>query len=288
MAGGAWEEAWMMVVGRPAPDTVTQRLVGLGVARGERPALAGGSAAWPGQTLSHACLAAVLQAAAAGLTRHGVREQDFVGVCVPDAVSYILAVHAIRAAGGVPTPVPCGGTPAEMAGQLTDCGARLLITAGPPAGAALTAADGSWVRQVISFDEVPGTTSFCSLLCRGSRPPALADPADLALAPYRAGPDGLLRLEPVTHGQLDADLHRLAGSTPITGRDVVLAAPPDGNARDYTVLLDLALLQGATVVATAADGLPDAARAHGGTAAIVHPGTSIPADLALRMVTAAC
>jgi len=288
MAGGAWEEAWMMVVGRPAPDTVTQRLVGLGVARGERPALVGGSAAWPGQTLSHASLAAVLQAAAAGLTRHGVREQDIVGVCVPDAVSYVLAVHAIRAAGGVPTPVPCAGTPATMAGQLTDCGARLLITAGPLAGAALTAADGSWVRQVISFDEVPGTTSFCSLLSRGSRPPALASPADLALAPYRAGPDGLPRLEPVTHGQLDADLHRLADSTPITDRDVVLAAPPDGNARDYTVLLDLALLQGATVVATAADGLPDAARAHGGTAAIVHPGTSIPAGLALRMVTPAC
>ena len=30
MAGGAWEEAGMMVTGMPAPDTVTQRLVGLG------------------------------------------------------------------------------------------------------------------------------------------------------------------------------------------------------------------------------------------------------------------
>ena len=213
MAGGAWEEARMMVTGMPAPGAVTQRLVGLGVARGERPALVGGSAAWPGRTLSHASLAAVLQAAAAGLARHGVRDQDIVGVCVPDAVSYVLAVHSIRAAGGVPSPLRCAGTAAEMASQLTDCGARLLITAEPVAGTALAAADDSWVRQVISFDEVPGTTSFCSLLSRGSRAPAAAGPADLALAPYRTGPDGTRQL-PVTHGELAADLHRLAGGHP--------------------------------------------------------------------------
>jgi acyl-CoA synthetase (AMP-forming)/AMP-acid ligase II len=282
MAGGAWEEARMMVTGMPAPDTVTQRLVGLGVARGERPALVGGSAAWPGRTLSYASLAAALQAAAAGLVRHGLRDQDIVGVCVPDAVSYALAVHAVRAAGGVPSPLCADATTAEMADQLTDCAARLLITAGPLADAAMAAADAAWVRQVISFDEVPGTTSLRSLLSRGSRPAAVAGPADLALAPY--GPDGA---EPVTHGELAADLHRLAAAIPVSERDVVLAAPPDGHPRDYTVLLDLALLQGATVVASPADGLPDAARAHGGTAAIVHPGTSLPAGLDLRMVTAA-
>lgn len=270
----------MVVTGMPAPNTVTQRLVGLGVARGEQPALVGGSAAWPGRTLSYASLAAVLQAAAAGLARHGLRDQDIVGVCVPDAVSYVLAVHAIRAAGGVPSPLCTASHPAELASQLTDCAARLLITADPLAGAALAAADAAWVRQVISFDEVPGTTSFCSLLSRGSHPPAVAGPADLALAPYDAGTQ-----QPVTHDELAADLHRLAGVIPIGGHDVVLAAPPDGG-RDYPVLLDLALLQGATVVATPADGLPDAARAHGGTAAIVHPGTSLPAGLDLRMVTA--
>ena len=157
----------MMVTGMPAPDTVTQQLVGLGVARGERPALVGGNAGWPGQTLSHASLAAALQGAAAGLARHGLRDQDIVGVCVPDAVSYVLAVHAVRAAGGVPSPLCGTAAPAQMASQLTDCAARLLITAGPLTGAALAAADAAWVRQVISFDEVPGTTPFYSLLCRG-------------------------------------------------------------------------------------------------------------------------
>jgi len=270
------------MTGRGTPDfTVTQRLVTLGPARGEHPALIGGGAAWPGRTLSHAGLAMILQTAAAGLVRRGVRTQDVVGLYVPDAVSYLLAVHAVRAAGGIPSPIGRDATVDMMSRQLTDCGARLLITAGPLTGDALRAADDAWVRQVISFDEELGTIPFCSLLSMGWRPPAPATPDDVALLPY-PGPD------PVTHGQLAADLGRLSASAPITGRDVVLAAPPGGSSRDYSVLLDLALLQGASVVAACTEGLPDAARAHGGTAAIVHPGTSLPADLDLRAVTAAC
>ena len=268
--------------------TVTQRLVSLGPARGEHPALIGGGAAWPGRTLSHAGLAMILQTAAAGLARRGVRAQDIVGVYVPDAVSYLLAVHAVRAAGGIPSPICRDATVATMSGQLTNCGARLLITAGPLTGDALRAADDAWVRQVISFDEEPGTIPFASLLSMGWRPPAPADPDDVALLPYPAAPGRPLAACPVTHGQLAVDLRRLSARAPIIGRDVVLAAPPNGNSRDYSVLLDLALLQGASVVSACTESLPDAARAHGGTAAIVHPGTSIPADLSLRAVTAAC
>ena len=74
----------------------------------------------------------------------------------------------------------------------------------------------------------------------------------------------------------------------MTTHDVVLAAPPDGCAREYTLLLDLALLEGATVVAAPADALPDAARRYGGTAAIVPAGAVFPAGLPVRPVTVAC
>ena len=279
----------MTVTDMPAPHaTVTQRLVGLSSARGEHPALVGGTAAWPGATLSHAGLAELLQTAAAGLAWRGLRSQDVVGVYVPDAVSYVLAVHAIRAAGGVPSPIGAASTIATMAGQLTDCGARLLVTADPLVPAALSAADGSRVRQVISFDEGPGTVPFWSLLSRGLRPPAAAGPADLGLMPYAARPRGGLQATPVTHAQLTTELGRLAAPAPVSGSDVVLAAPPDGCAREYTVLLDLALLQGATVVAAPADALPDAALRYGGTAAIVPAGAAFPAGLPVRPVTVAC
>ena len=279
----------MTVTDMPAPHaTVTQRLVGRSAIRGEHPALVGGPAAWPGGTLSHAGLAIMLQTAAAGLAWRGLRTQDVVGVYVPDAVSYVLAVHAIRAAGGVPSPISAASTIAAMAEQLTDCGARLLVTAEPLVPVALSAADGSWVRQVISFDEAPGTVPFWSLLSRGVQPPACAGPAELGLAPYVPRPGGGLQAAPVTHAQLAAEIGRLSAPAPVTSGDVVLAAPPDGCLREYTVLLDLALLQGATVVAAQAGTLPDAARRHGGTAAIVPAGTAMPAGLPLRPVTVAC
>jgi len=245
-------------------------------------------AAWPGGTLSHADLAVVLQAAAAGLAWRGLRSQDVVGVYVPDAVSYVLAVHAIRAAGGVPSPIGTASTIAMMARQLTDCGARLLVTADPLVPAALSAADDSWVRQVISFDEAPATVPFWSLLSRGLQPPAAAGPADLGLVPYVPRPGGGLGATPVTHAQLALELGRLAAPAPVTAHDVVLAAPPDGCAREYTLLLDLALLEGATVAAAPADALPDAARRYGGTAAIVPAGAVFPAGLPVRPVTVAC
>jgi acyl-CoA synthetase (AMP-forming)/AMP-acid ligase II len=279
----------MTVTDMPTPHTtVTQRLVDRSAARGDHPALVGGPAAWPGGTLSHEDLAVTVQTAAAGLAWRGLRTQDVVGVYVPDAVSYVLAAHAIRAAGGVPSPIGAASTIAVMAEQLTDCGARLLITAEPLVAAALAAADGSWVRQVISFDEAPGTVPFWSLLSRGLRPPVCAGPADLALVPYVARPEGGLRATPVTHAQLAAEVGRLAAPSPVTGRDVVLAAPPDGCVREYTVLLDHALLQGATVVAAQAGTLPDTARRYGGTAAIVPAGTALPAGLPVRPVTVAC
>lgn len=106
--------------------------------------------------------------------------------------------------------------------------------------------------------------------------------------PYAPRPGGGLGPAPVTHAQLALELRRLAAPAPVTAHDVVLAAPPDGCAREYTVLLDLALLQGATVVAAAADALPDAARRHGGTAAIVPAGAAFPAGIGVRPVTVAC
>ncbi len=277
----------MTVTGMPAGRvTVTQRLVGLGAARGDRAALLGGGAGWPGRPLSYASLVRILQAAAAGLARRGVQSQDIVGVHVPDAVSYVLAVHGVQAAGGVPCPLPYSGSAAALAGQLTDCGARLLITAGPLATAALSAADGSWVRQVISFDEGPGSTLFCSLLARGSQPPAAAEEADLALLPYQPGPGGTRSPAPVTHAQFAAELTRLGDRRLFSSDDVVLAAPPPGDGHGYTTLVDLALLSGATLVASCADGLPEAARRHSATAVIAPSGTRVPVGLPLRPVTA--
>ncbi len=285
----------MTIMDPPASHaTVTQRLLNVAAARGDKPALVGGAVLSPGQRLSYADFGRMVQASAAGLAWRGVRSGDAVGVCVPDAASYALAVHAIRAVGAVPSPI-CGASPVTgMAAQLSDCGARLIITGPPLVPAVLAAAERSWVRQVISFGDEPETDPFGSLLSRGSQQPAWCAAGELALLSYDIGPDGRLRRMPLTHDELAGRLRTLAAATPMSGQDVVITAPPAGAGRAYSVLVDLALLEGATIVATSGTDITDtahiadAARAYGGTAAIVHPGTSVPPGVSLRMVTAGC
>jgi non-ribosomal peptide synthetase component F len=276
-----------MTMGTEAPlseMTVTQRLLAAAPSRGQHRALVGGPAE---PACGYAELAATVQAAAAGLAWRGLQPMDVIGIHVPDAACYVLAAHAIRAAGGVPTPVGIGLSVPEIAGQLADCGARMLLTAPPLAAAALAAADRSWVRQVISFGEAAGTIQFSALLGMGTLQPAAARAHDAALLPYTRQPDGLLGPAPVSHHDLAGLLRRLEIEAGIGEKDVVLAAPPVGDGRSYTALLDHALLCGATVVAADPDELATAADIHQGTAMIAAGSVAAGAGERLRVFAVA-
>ena len=260
--------------------TVTQRLVETAAGHGSHAALIGPAT----EPCTYADLASIIKRAAAGLAWRGLRPRDVVGVYVPDVASYVVACHAIAAAGGIPCPVSPELSVQDAAGQLADSGARMLITAAPLAAAALAAADRSWVRQVISFGEAPATTPFSSLLGVGSLQPPAARPHDLALLPYRRTSDGALHPLGLTHLDLAEQLTDLRSTADVTERDVVLTAPPIGDGRSYTALVDHALLHGATVAAVAsADDLAIAATERGGTAAIVPIGVTVPNTESLRL-----
>lgn len=254
-----------------APDsavTVTQKLLATAPSRGQRPALVGGLAG----SVCYAELASTVQAAAAGLAWRGLQPGDAVGVHVPDAACYVLAAHAIRAAGGVPSPVAPGLTAAEIASQLGDCGARLLLTGPPLEGAAQAAAELSLVRQVISFGEAPGTVQFGAMLHMGTLPAHCGRPGDMALLPYSRAGAGTLSPVPVSHRDMLSLLGKHEAEAGIGETDVVLAGPPAGDGLSYTALIDLALLRGATIVAVDADDLAAADLAAAGEA---HQATAV-------------
>ena len=106
----------------------------------------------------------MVRAAARGLSRRGLREADTAGIFVDDAVSHAVAVHAVRAAGAIAAPVRPAQSAADIAAQLKERRARLLITSGGLADLAIQAAERCWVRQVYAFGEAEGTTPFGSLL----------------------------------------------------------------------------------------------------------------------------
>lgn len=226
-------------------------------------------------------LAATIEAAAAGLAWYGLEPRDVVGVQVADTTSFVLASHAIRAAGGIPTPLAHGLSVSEGAGQLAESDARMLITVPGLAKAAVAAADRSWVRQVFCFGDAAGTTPFDSLLGLGTLEPARIRPHDQALLPFCRGPEGRLRPAPVTHADLEARLGQLAGHWRLVPADVVLVGSPAGDGLEFTVGLDAALLSGATVMVARSKDLAAAAAAADATAAIVPAGagTRFPAEV---------
>ena len=246
-------------------------------------------------------LAQMVRAAARGLSRRGLGEADTAGIFVDDAVSHAVAVHAVRAAGAIATPVRPAQSAAGIAAELKERRVRLLITSAGLAEVAIEAAERSWVRQVYAFGEAEGTTPFGSLLetprlangtsghngCNGhSGPTAVEQASELlpglalpglaltglaltGLGPEGRGPDGLAPDRAVP--QL---IRRPAPR--LTCRDVVLATPPCGDPDAYTSLLDLALAAGATIVAVPLAQVTTAVGVYQGTAAIVPRGTEVP------------
>jgi hypothetical protein len=274
---GERTEADPLIVSAGMPDReLTERILQVADEAGYRAALVdatdGSVTAWPR-------FARIVRAAACGLARRGLAEGDTAGVFVQDAASAAIAVNAIRAAGAVACLVRSDADPADVAGQLNACGARLLITSAPLAELAAEGADRSRVRQVIAFGEAAGTTPFSSLLESGrhGQPDrhAVAEPGlvDLPGAVDESG-------RPEGNGLADEhDLADSGGPDPggeLTYRDVVVAGPPCGDGQAYTSLLDLTLLTGATLVAAPVTLVTAAMRVYKGTAAIVPRGTRVP------------
>jgi len=267
--------------------SVTKRLVSVATGRAGLTALVGGPGP-DGQpasgSYSYASLATTVQAAAAGLTWRGLRPRDVVGVLAPDVVGFALATHAVRAAGGVPSPLAPGLGAVETAGQLAESGARMVITAPPLADTALAAAERSWVRQVFSFADAPGATRFGDLLGLDMIRPPRGRPDDVALLPFARGQDGRLRPAPVSHREFVDLIDQADRSARITGRDVVLAMPPVGNGFAYAAVIDSALLRGATVVAVRGYELAMAAAANHGTVVVVAKDAGIELPATVRAI----
>jgi non-ribosomal peptide synthetase component E (peptide arylation enzyme) len=268
----------------PSADvTVTEHVLGLAPGRYGRSALVDPAC---GVVISYSSLAAKVRAAAAGLTKRGMRPGDVAGVHVTSAVAFALASQAIRAAGGVPSLAAPGAAAGVIASQLTECDARILITDSRLACAAQDIAERSRVRQVISFGEASGVTRFDALLSAGTLRPLSRSAGQLALLAWTADPGGGPRPLPVTHAELAAQIRELASETKLAAWDVVLAGPPSGDGRGYCALLDLALTVGATVIGAPSHGGADLlalSRSHRATVAFVPPGSELAGNSVRRI-----
>ncbi|WP_062349540.1 AMP-binding protein [Herbidospora yilanensis] len=187
-----------------------------------------------GRAVSHETLAATVRRAATGLVRRGTRPGQTAAVCTDGVSGHLTAVFAVVAAGGVALPLSVPD-PAELLAH----DVRLMFTGARRAAEAVSAAEASRVRQVVSFGGGPGATEFEVLLG--------LDPLPLPVAAART-PAVVAEEGELSHDGFTEAMALLDGHVRLDEHDVVLVDWPPSGSADLAVLGGLAFAKGAMLV----------------------------------------
>ncbi len=215
--------------------------------RGQKPALIDGSS---GDELTYEALATAVRACAAGLAARGFGKGDVVGVFMPNLPEYAIVLHGAASAGGMCTTVNPLYTASELTHQMEDSGARFLFTVPAFAGVAAEAAAASGVEEVFVVGEAEGATPFSELLGDPAAAPEVEiDPAtDVAVLPYSSGTTGLPKGVMLTHRNLIANIVQSASQMDVSEDDVLIGCLPFFHIYGMTVIMNLGLSEGTTIV----------------------------------------
>jgi acyl-CoA synthetase (AMP-forming)/AMP-acid ligase II len=233
------------------PETdVSSFVLGEAARRGEAEALVDGAT---GHSIGYAALAGRVRDLAAGLTSRGIGKADVVAVYMPNLPEYAVVFHGVCSAGAVNTTVNPLYTPGELAFQLRDSGARILVTVPPFLDAAREACDQVGEIELVVVGEAEGATSLGELAAAGADPPAVdIDPGrDLAVLPYSSGTTGMPKGVMLTHRNLVANIAQANARIGIGPGDVVIGSLPFFHIFGMTVIMNMGLRNGAKIVTMA-------------------------------------
>ena len=206
-----------------------------------------------GRTLTYGTLADGIRRTATALSRRGFKKGDVFAIYSPNLPEYAIVFLGVASIGGTVTTVNPLYTAGELAKQLQDCKARLLITVPPFLDKAKEAAAQSGIEDVYVFGTAEGARPFSELLDAPPTPPRVTiHPADDVVAlPYSSGTTGLPKGVMLTHKNLVANLCQCQGmeNWECFGEDDrVLAALPFFHIYGMVVIMMLGLANGATIV----------------------------------------
>ena len=227
-----------MVHRSPYPDvqvpdvSLTEYVLGGAGERGDKPALIDGAS---GAVMTYAELAQRVRAAAAGLAAAGVGPGDAVGLLGPNGSDWAVAYHAVISLGAIASSLNPLLTPGEIGEQLGSAGAKAVIVAEP-----LRAAVAEAGLPVFALGSLPSGDGDAG---------ATVDPTgDLAVLPFSSGTTGLSKGVMLTHRNLVANMEQIRSVHRIGGDDVLVGVLPFFHIYGQSVVLNLGLSQGATIV----------------------------------------
>jgi acyl-CoA synthetase (AMP-forming)/AMP-acid ligase II len=201
-----------------------------------------------GRALTYGQLTEAIARTAAGLSERGFRKGDVFAIFAPNCLEYAVAFHAVASCGGIVTTINPAYTADELAHQLADAGAKSLLTTFEHLEKARDAARRAGVSEVFVVGE-GGPASFASLQSNGAPPTVAVDPAnDLVALPYSSGTTGLPKGVMLTHRNLVANVAQVTACCLVSESDTMIAVIPFFHIYGMTVLLNIGLAVGATLV----------------------------------------
>jgi acyl-CoA synthetase (AMP-forming)/AMP-acid ligase II len=202
-----------------------------------------------GRSYTYGQIADGVRKLAVGLHARGFKKGDVLAIMSPNLPEYPIAFHGVATAGGVVTTLNPTYTADEIAFQLNDSGARLLITLPSLVGKAQEAAAKSKVEEIIVFGDADGAVPFANLLVDGKAPDVRIDPAnDLVALPYSSGTTGFSKGVMLTHRNLVANLVQTSACLAIGEDEKIMAFLPFFHIYGMTVIMNHSLYRGATLV----------------------------------------
>jgi acyl-CoA synthetase (AMP-forming)/AMP-acid ligase II len=199
-----------------------------------------------GREVTAGALEAGIRRLAGGLKARGIGKGDVVAILAPNCPEYAVVFHGVAFAGATITTINPTYTAPEVAHQLKDSGAKLLVTIPAFLETAKAAAEGV---EVVVMGEAVGVTALMSLM---GEPLAMQvpvdDAVDVAVLPYSSGTTGLPKGVRLTHRNLVANVEQCQVCFQVRTGDRVVAFLPFFHIYGQTVLMNVYLATSGTVV----------------------------------------
>ena len=210
-----------------------------------------------GREMTFSQLADGVDRFAAALAERGLARGDVIAILAPNTPYYPVAFHGGLAAGVAVSTVNALYTPDEIAFQLRDSGAKLLVTVGPFAdrARAAVAGDGVAVSEVVYLDGVPAGDAAVTesdlqdlLATTAERPQVSLSGDDVAALPYSSGTTGRAKGVVLTHRNLVANLLQVQAMGSVEAGSKILAVLPFFHIYGMTCMMNQGIHARAAVV----------------------------------------